>query len=1070
MRSVKNALARICGWNDPTGTLPRKVFAQDFESNRHFPDNTISNTKYTWISFVPLNLMEQFSRHINRYFLLIACLQLISELTPVNPLSTFGPLVLIFAISAIKELVDDRARAAQDKVANSRKYIVLRNGKEELIASRDIRVGDIVKLMEDEEVPCDLCLLSSSSKNGICYVQTTNLDGETNLKARQAPMEIQNLGDISEFIGFVECAPPDASVYKFDARLFMTPDGDKEPISISGNQFLQQTISIRNTEFIYGIAVYTGNQTKFSKNKDRPPLKWTQADMLTNNLAVILFIFQLGLVILLGVIGIVWKNRIGRNRPYLGYEASEPWYQFLIIPGRFLLLLSTIIPISLKVTLDLCKMFYAKFIEWDKELHEPGEQPATANNSAISEDLGQIQYVLSDKTGTLTQNTMVFRKLTVDGTIYDVNLGEENDAKTLENQNQPLHSALNDENSNVVSLVLNMALNHAVVPTKKDDGIIVYKAASPDEEALVSACSKLGFKLISRDGDVLTLEIQGMEKKYQLLQELEFTSNRKRSSSVIKDLQTNSLFLYIKGADDVIYERLAKDVDTSTVKKHLDAFAQEGLRTLVYGMRNIDQSEFESWLQIFKKAKTEITNREQAVEDACEKLEHDFLLTGASAIEDKLQVDVAPTIASLREAGIRFWMLTGDKFNTALQIATSCAMKLPEGPTSVLFEISGSSVPEVGNVLDSHLARLHELDQAKIDTCVIVRGETLPEALHDDNKAKFLELTLAAKSVICCRFAPRQKAQIVNMVRSAGKITLAIGDGGNDVVMIQAAHIGVGIRGKEGLQAARAADYQINYFRYLKRLLLVHGRQSYLRTSFVSQYSYYKSLLFCMFQILYAIYSGFSGLSLFNSANITAYNMLLFFPIVTSIFDQDLPPKVLMDHPRAYRDCANSSYFSYKTYAFWFLRGIIQGILIFFVTLGVFGLTSYHHRADGSPMDWEVLGVVFFFAYLWSQSITIMLELQYLTVWNFCIIWGFHFFSFILMFSTNLTMNFNSLNPLYATSRALSDPLLWLSNILTTVLAVGPVILFNAVKSIYYPSYAQKIRSSLLLSKANEKS
>jgi phospholipid-translocating ATPase len=647
------AVKKGFGIETPQGENESRLVYASAPDRNDFPDNTITNTKYTPLNFLPKNLAEQFSRAMNQYFLLIACLQLISTITPVNPVSTFAPLIVIFAITALKELVDDRYRAAADKLANQRKYKIIRGGHETEVMSKDIMVGDIVRLKDKEEVPCDMCLLHSSSPNGICFVQTTNLDGETNLKARQAPNESQNLSvaQIETFRGVVECSAPDHFVYKFDARMWLeAPAGEGHPdqehaISLSGAQFLQQTIAIKNVDYVYGVAVYTGNQTKFSKNKDKPPIKWTKADKFINSISVGIFLFQLAIVIIFGALGNLWQKNNSGSAWYLDFPDNDAWYNALIIPARFLLLNSTMIPISLKVTLDLCKLFYAKFIGWDSKMVDDDEEPAVANNSSISEDLGQIQYVLSDKTGTLTQNSMAFQKASVGGIIYSMEEIKESSSDAKESVEHNFHEALSDGNPGIKALVLNMVLNNGVQPTKTDDGRVIFRSASPDEEALVQACADIGVRLVSRDGPDIAIDYKGKIMKFIQRQELEFTSNRKRMSVVTRDVDSGEMTLYIKGADDVIYERLRNDQDTRLLRDHLDVFAQQGLRTLVYAARPISEDEFSSWIELYQKAKTEIHNREEAVENACEQLEKDFLLTGSTAIEDKLQVDVAETIS-----------------------------------------------------------------------------------------------------------------------------------------------------------------------------------------------------------------------------------------------------------------------------------------------------------------------------------------------------------------------------------------------------------------------------------------
>jgi len=993
---------------------------------------------------------------MNRYFLGIACLQLISIITPVNPISTFGPLIVIFGISAAKELVDDRQRAAADKLANQRECNVLRNGVFQPVPSSDINVGDIVRLYEDDQVPCDLLLLHTSNPLGICFVQTANLDGETNLKKKFIPSGFGSNVVIEDFRGICECSSPNANVYSFDSRLWITPKEKSQllsgdAISINVDQLLQQTIRIKNTEHVTGLAVYTGNQTKFSMNKDVPPLKWTLVDALVNKLAIILFIFQLGLVVVFGGVGLSWKSNNGLNHSYLWYRTDESWYEFIIIPARFLLLNSTIIPISLKVTLDFCKLFYAKLINWDAELHEPGEEPARANNTSINENLGQIQYVLSDKTGTLTENVMSFQYGSIGGNLFS--LDEKGNEKVFS-----LSDAVKKRQKDPLLFLLNIALNNGIIPEKTQSGKIIYKGASPDEEALVRAAAEAGVTLISKDGPNVDLSINGEIRKYVLLQELEFTSDRRRSSMVVRDLATGALILYCKGGDDRIFERLAPGQDKFELESHLDRFSKDGLRTLVFGYKDLEEKEFMEWAHTFKQANNEVEDREKCVAAACELIETSIYICGASAIEDRLQRGVPETIANLREAGIRFWMLTGDKYNTALQIATATNLRKPDGPYSKLYDITGSHPEEVLEKLTQYLADVKELvPRDDYDICVVLAGSVVPFALDPMCKQKLLELTLLANSVVCCRVAPRQKAEMVNLVKNDGKMTLAIGDGGNDVSMIQAAHIGVGIRGKEGLQAARASDFQFNYFRYLNRLLLVHGRYSYIRSSFVSQYSYYKSFLFCFFQIVFGFLSGFSGSSLFNSACITAYNSVLFFPIVTFVFDRDISPRCALENPRCYRPCIQGESFTLGSYGLWMLRGFYQGIVMFVFLLGIYGV-NYHHAADGTPADYESIGVMFFCVYLWVQTFTLLLELKSITWINLVVIWGFHFLTLLCLQLFNTLIGFNSLLPLYSATHVFIDPVFWLASVVVTVIAVAPVTIIQILRFNYYPSFADRLR------------
>lgn len=551
----------------------RRVVANDPDSNAQYGDNSISNTKYTWYNFILYNLIEQFSRPMNLYFLLIGFLQLNKEITPVDPLTTWIPLLVIFGITAVKEGSDDLGRWRSDREANLRTVRVLRNGEEVVAPSYDIRVGDILKLQGDDEVPCDCVLLSSSAPNGDCFIQTTNLDGESNLKGRFSKEKTRSIttpASAAAFTGGITCKPPDDRLEDFEGVLYgkRADIGDRQKgQGLDASNLLLQATHIRNTDWALALVVYVGNATKFGKNKKPPAPKFTRTDDAINEIVIYIFIFQLVLVAILGVTGNNWKDDYGRDVDYLRYPpaSEEPAYQSLIIPARFLLLNSTMIPISLKVTLDLAKLVYSNMIAGDKLLYdEATNSHAIPNSTALSEDLGQIEYVLTDKTGTLTQNVMVLKMITVLGRAADT-FGEDDSVMpsadeeagggssgaasgeieskgmagtALEGMGRtPLLSnqvaarsrreAEDDTtSSSVLEMLRNMSLNNDVRPEPKaggdgaseggaaalsmptgtgklcrlEDIPVKYKASSPDEEAFLKGSARLGVALLARDG------------------------------------------------------------------------------------------------------------------------------------------------------------------------------------------------------------------------------------------------------------------------------------------------------------------------------------------------------------------------------------------------------------------------------------------------------------------------------------------------------------------------------------------------------------------------------------------
>eukprot|EP00741_Cyanophora_paradoxa_P005050 tig00000851_g4892.t1 len=573
------------------------------------------------------------------------------------------------------------------------------------------------------------------------------------------------------------------------------------------------------------------------------------------------------------------------------WSATAGWVTFLI-------LYNNLVPISLYVSLELVKIYQARLMESDGTMyHDESDTPASARTSNLNEDLGQIRYIFSDKTGTLTRNEMEFKKCSIGGVAY----GQLEDEGPL--LKQPARPAVgssllsgrataasdagvaaqfdfadtrllghvreaHENAARIDDFLRALAVCHTVIPERGHDAAhIVYQASSPDEGALMTAAKCLGYGFRGRTARSVTITVFGREETYEVLATCEFNSARKRMSVIVRTPE-GRIVLYTKGADTVIFERLnAAAAGKEALLEHLNDFATEGLRTLVIGRREIAQAEYDEWSRTFLAAATALDGREAKLDAAAELIEKELVLVGATAIEDKLQEGVPDAIATLAAAGIKIWVLTGDKVETAINIGFSCRLLTDK---MVLIVINEETKKDVRESLLSKREQYKELIGFESENlAVIVDGKALRFVMEEKELMElFLTICKICKAVVACRVSPLQKAQVVKMVKDNVKptpMTLAIGDGANDVTMIQEAHIGIGISGKEGMQAVRAADYAIAQFRFLKRLLLVHGRWNYKRVSKVILYSFYKNISFVLTLFYFGFYNGKSGTTLFES-------------------------------------------------------------------------------------------------------------------------------------------------------------------------------------------------------------
>ncbi|CAO3621672.1 unnamed protein product [Mucor fragilis] len=962
--------------NKQSENEPRVIHINQPQLNQKFMQNGVSTAKYNPISFLPKFLYVEFSKSANLFFLFISGIQQIPNISPTSRYTTLIPLVIVLLITAIKEIIEDYGVHKSDHQLNARQCKIYDGSQFVSKKWRDVKVGDICRIESKEFFPADLILLSSSEPEGLCYIETSNLDGEVNLKIKQALTETASYlspSDVSRLSGVLKCEQPNNRLYNYDGTLGLNIDGKTRDFPLDPSKLLLRGAQLRNTSWIYGFVVFTGHETKLMLNSSKKPTKASNVTRITNRNILYLFTMLVIMSILCSVGNLVTSTRAGDQWSYLQIPATERAREFGFCILTFMILFNSFIPISLMVTMEIVKFVQSIMIDNDLDIYyAKTDTPAVARSSSLIEELGQVEYVFSDKTGTLTCNEMEFRECSIAGLSYATTADPErrptsdNDSNGQYSFAQLEEHLKNSQHAHIIhEFMTSLMTCHTVIPEAvKDSDEIVYQASSPDEGALVQGASEIfKYHFYARRPHSIHCRIQGQEVEFDILNVCEFNSTRKRMSLVLKG-PDGKIKLYCKGADSVILERLApNDPFEEQTLHHLEEFASEGLRTLCYAMREISQQEYNQWSTIYDAAATTLTNRAEELDKAAEIIEKDMTLLGATAIEDKLQDGVPDTIHTLQQANIKVWVLTGDRQETAINIGYSCKLLTEEMDLLICNHDDHAStegfLTQKLNELEHDTVKSSDMTEAH---ALVIEGKALTFALEKDVERLFYDVATRCKAVICCRVSPLQKALVVKLVKKySNSILLAIGDGANDVSMIQAAHVGIGISGVEGLQAARSADFAISQFRFLKKLLLVHGSWAYQRLSKMIFYYFYKNVALYLTQFWYAIFNGFSGQTLYESWTMSCFNVFFTIlpPMAIGIFDQFASARLLDKYPQIYILGQKNEFFNQKRFWGWIMNAVYHSALLFFLGMAAFRRDEVFGGLGWSGGQWWVGTTIF---------------------------------------------------------------------------------------------------------------
>mmetsp|Transcript_3580 Transcript_3580/g.7693 ORF Transcript_3580/g.7693 Transcript_3580/m.7693 type:complete len:1191 (-) Transcript_3580:28-3600(-) len=951
------------------------------DGKQRFCDNKIATSKYNCITFLPKNTLEQFQKLANVYFLIVAVLQSIPQISVTDGIpNILLPLFFVMGVSAIKDLLEDNKRKRSDAEENTRLALKRANRSWVPETWRNLKVGDIVKIEKDQFFSADMILLSSSEPKGICYIETKNLDGETNMKHKLSHKDTHSFMSIESNLDdlqyAVNCEGPNSRIYTFNGVLSF----QSQMVPLTNEQFLLRGCSLKNTAWIIGLVVYTGHETKIMLNSGRSKPKYSSIENQMNKQIIFVFMLQVGICVVAAILSGYWYGlNIKHTQEYLDLESlDQPIYILMIYQFlSWMLIFSNFVPISLIVSLEMVKFLQALSITKDPDIYyEPLKMPAKVQSSNLNEELGQISYVFSDKTGTLTCNVMEFRKCSIDGQNFGTNRRMPADEKLP--YVDFVDASIDKTDPKLVDFFTHLATCHTVV-AEEVDGEIEYKASSPDELSLVNAAAYFGIRFMGRDKENnLEVDSNGETCIIRMLNVIEFNSVRKRMS-VIVEMPDGTIKLLCKGADTVIQPRLVQSKIIKPTWQHLEDFAEEGLRTLVIATRNLEPDDYLKWNQQYYDAMNDIHDRDRRIDALADQIEQNLNLIGATAIEDRLQDYVPETIAKLQSAGIKVWVLTGDKIETAINIGYSCNLLAND---MVQLLVQGHRSQEVKEEI---VAAQQTVKVAKTGKrfALIVSGDALLKALQPELAKELMIVADQCIAVLCCRVSPQQKAQVVQMVRKALPTvrTLGIGDGANDVNMICAAHVGIGISGLEGQQAVRASDFAVAQFWYLRRLLFVHGREAYRKNSTLVCYNFYKNILLTMPLFWYGFMSVFSGQLFYNNWTFQFFNLVYAaFPIlIYALFDEEKPASLLMIEPTFYQIGLNHRHFNPKVFWGWILEAFLHSFCI--VGAVMFGLNLVSVDAThGRMISLAGSGIVVFGTIVLFANVKILL-ISYVHYW-----------------------------------------------------------------------------------------
>jgi phospholipid-translocating ATPase len=858
----------------------------------------------------------------------------------------------------------------------------------------NLKVGDIIELNKDERIPADIVVLKTynESEDSNTFIRTDQLDGETDWKLRKAPGITQKLNEyqILTLNGYINYEPPSKFIYNFEGFISVKNDEGniiKESLGLE-NTMWESTILA--TKKIIGIVIYTGKETRARMNSALPKIKLGIVDHELNMVTFYLFCIMLlaamfltslkgyysrvfftffkFIVLFCAIIPIALRVNLVISKTFFSVRINkdksvpETIARNSTIPeelGRISYIFS-----DKTGTLTKNEMIF-KNIEMETEqfsqesfndLKDILEDECKTNDAPLLDVYNKLKKekeinedndndiddnnLINNNINTNTNKNKNKKDILIDEDSND-SIHDEKKEKKSHNQKKKSKRVRRSRNKIIKDTITSMLLCNNVTPiiSNEDPNIISYQASSPDEIALVKFAEKLSMKLIYRtDKQIKIKNTSGTIEEYTILANFPFSSETKRMGIILQNKKYGHIIFYLKGAENVMMKFVKKEY-VGYIQEKTENLATKGLRTLVLTQKLISEKDFTSWFNEYSQALTSMENRKEKLRQVISKLENNMEFLCVTGVEDLLQDEVATTIENLRNAGIKLWMLTGDKVETATCISISAGLK---AKNHKIFTLTYDQIKDEENK-DNEIINLKEKlneynNKILIDPhLLIIDGDILDLSLKYCQQ-EFYSSAMQAPSVVCCRCSPTQKRLIVSNIKkyTHGR-TAAVGDGGNDVAMIQEGDVGIGIVGKEGLQASLASDFSIKEFKSLNILILWWGRIAYKNTSTMANFIVHRGLIIAFCQFFFSLMFYYNPVPLYNGFLTFGFSTIFTsLPIISILLDQDVDKRNVINFPNLYKILLKGREINLKNFLWWLFKAIIQASIIMFGSFFMF--------------------------------------------------------------------------------------------------------------------------------------